>query len=206
MILIPAGVFQMGDDGLRGNQRHQVSLGVFLIGKAPVTVGQFKGYCFDKGINFSNFGETEWGWMDDHPMVNVTWQQARDFCKWAGGDLPTEAQWEKAARGTDARKYPWGPNWDGTRLQFDSDMTDSVRAHASGASPYGCLDMAGNVWQWCSDWYASAGSEKKDFRERVLKGGSWACSNPVLVEAASRLGEDPAYRDVSIGFRLASPP
>ena len=219
VVLIPAGEFLMGDDDQSDNKRHTVYLDACMIGKTPVTVGQFKAYCADCGIDFSKFMRPSWGWIDDHPMVNVNWQEARDFCKWAGGELPTEAQWEKAARGTNGLKYPWGNDWDGSRLQWSSDgnaggakSTAPVTAHPSGASPYGCLDMAGNVWQWCSDWYAPIADGRADRNptgpssgsSRVLRGGSWFNYYPDRFCSAIRGSSDPAAQGgaAASGFAL----
>ncbi len=99
MILSPVGEFLMGGTTAREKPMHKVFLDAYRIGRNPVTVREFKAYCADMKIDFSRFPCPRWGWIDDHPMVRVNWQEARDFCSWAGGDLPTEAQWEKAARG-----------------------------------------------------------------------------------------------------------
>jgi len=219
VILIPAGTFKMGDgDTVNGNKRHNVYLDSYVIGKTPVTVGQFKTYCLAAHIDFSSFKKPVGGWIDDHPMVNVRWQEARDFCRWAGGDLPTEAQWEKAARGTDGRRYPWGNKWDGKLLHWSSDMhptsakmTASVNAHQSGASPYGCLDMAGNVCQWCLDRWALvlSSTAKRNPKGpssglgRLIRGGSWDFTDPMFFQCSFR--EAVGSRDWGdrIGFRYA---
>ena len=86
-------------------------------------------------------------------MVNVDWNDANAYAEWAGAALPTEAEWEKAARGTDGRIYPWGNDWDRTKCVNAVHSTMPVGSIPAGASPYGCQDMAGNVWQWCADWY-----------------------------------------------------
>jgi len=222
VILIPAGKFRMGDDDdVNGNKRHNVFLDSYVIGKAPVTVGQFKAYCKDAHIDFSKYKSPFWGWIDDHPMVNVRWQEARDFCIWAGGDLPTEAQWEKAARGSDGRKYPWGFKWDGSRLHWSSDghptsakMTASVNAHPNGASPYGCLDMAGNVFQWCLDRWALVPTNS-DTRNpkgpstgkgRLVRGGSWDMTDPVFFQCSFREATSPRDWQDRLGFRFAAIP
>ena len=133
---------------------------------------------------------------DDHPVVQVSWFDAEAYCAWAGGSLPTEAQWEKAARGTDGRTYPWGSVFDGTWLNYcdasceggDTAFDDGYRftapvgSYPAGASPYGALDMAGNVWEWTADWYddgyyavspASNPTGPDSGQYRVLRGGSW---------------------------------
>jgi formylglycine-generating enzyme required for sulfatase activity len=102
-----------------------------------------------------------WGWQDDHPIVNVTWYEAAAYAKWAGTQLPTEAQWEKAARGTDGRHFPWGPHWDPAKCQCSigawaqAGRTAPVGSHPAGVSPFAAHDMAGNVYEWCRDWYVS---------------------------------------------------
>ena len=113
MILIPEGEFLMGGTAAGERPIRRVFLDAYRIGKNPVTAGEFMAYCENRKIDSCKFARLRWGWIDDHPMVRVNWQEARDFCIWAGGDLPTEAQWEKAARGADGREYPWGNS--GTR-------------------------------------------------------------------------------------------
>jgi formylglycine-generating enzyme required for sulfatase activity len=221
MVWVPAGPFVMGDSAqtdksshlLPIGPRHKVQLSGFWIGKTPVTVGQFKVFCSATGLDFSKFAVPEWGWIDEHPMVNVTWQQARDFCKWAGGDLPSEAQWEKAARGADGLKYPWGNQWDGARLRWNARQTAAVDANPTGASPYGCLDMAGNVWQWCLDWFGDldAASSTQDptgpktGQDHVLHGGGWDVTLPPNLRSAARSSGHPWVVKDDIGFRLVCP-
>jgi formylglycine-generating enzyme required for sulfatase activity len=221
MILVPEGEFTMGDDRFDDEKpQRRVFLDAYLIGKNPVTVGEFKGYCADQGIDFSKFPGPHWGWLDNHPMVNVTWDQARAYCKWAGGDLPTEAQWEKAARGTDGREYPWGNEWDDSRLQCsntrfgEAKSTAAVGSYPSGASPYGCLDMAGNVWDWCLDWYQADYSGLSDRNptgpetgsRHVLRGGSWRSDDPDFFRSAYRFYSPPTNQYGYRGFRLSRPP
>ena len=115
-------------------------------------------------------------------MVNVHWQDAVDYCKWAHVSLPTEIQWEKAARGTDGRRFPSGNNWDHNRCrcsmgsnQADAGSTVLVGAYPTGASPYGVMDMAGNVWEWCHGSIVDGSqlSDPASTPRRVLRGGSW---------------------------------
>ena len=218
MVLIPARWFWMGDDDVDDNKRHRLYLDAYEIGKTPITVKEFRAYCSAKHIKFSSFKKPSVGWTDDNPMVNVNWRQARSYCRWTGGDLPTEAQWEKAARGTDARKYPWGDQWDGSRLQWSWDyfdrrakMTASVTAHPAGASPFGCLDMAGNVSQWCLDCYVPITSSREQRnpvgrigQAPVLRGGSFGWSDPNMFRSAFRgIGTETLWNN-SFGLRLAS--
>jgi len=220
MILIPEGEFLMGGTAVRERPIHTVFLDAYRIGKNPVTVGEFMAYCADEGIDSSKFPRPSWGWIDDHPMVRVNWHEARDFCIWAGGDLPTEAQWEKAARGTDGREYPWGNEWDPSRCQRsrltagDAESTSPVESYPSGASPFGCLDMAGNVWEWCQDWYAEgyAGQRNRNptgpptGTSRVLRGGSWFYRDPKNFRSAHRKDLGPWFHNYDRGFRPSGPP
>ncbi|HOS44273.1 MAG TPA: SUMF1/EgtB/PvdO family nonheme iron enzyme, partial [Armatimonadota bacterium] len=164
-VTIPAGAF------LYGEEKERRYLETYRIMKYPVTVAQYRLFCKATGRAMPD--PPEWGWIDDHPMVNVSWHDAAAFAKWAGLALPTEEEWEKAARGTDGRLYPWGNDWDAAKCHCskkdwgDAKQTAPVGSYPAGASPYGVLDMAGNVWEWCNSWYDDRKSG------RVLRGGSW---------------------------------
>jgi formylglycine-generating enzyme required for sulfatase activity len=190
-----------------------------------VTVKQYLAFCAATGHArppVPTFDLT-WG-QDDHPIVNVSWNDAMAYCAWlsqATGytvSLPTEAQWEKAARGGDGRTYPWGNDWDSSKLQCskatfgDSGGTASVGSYPSGASPHGVLDMAGNVWQWCSDWYDAtyyksspdrnpAGPPSSPDGVRVLRGGSWYNGGAELFRCVDRSRDTPDDRLITGGFR-----
>ncbi len=137
---------------------HEVKLSSYYIYKNPVTVEQYRLFC--KATKHPMPKAPSWGWHDTHPIVNVDWYEANKYANWAGMVLPSEAQWEKAARGIDGRVYPWGNDWNKNFLHCsiysigDVGCTSAVASkYLDGASPYGVLDMAGNVSEWCSDWY-----------------------------------------------------
>lgn len=216
MVYVPAGRFQMGDD-LRWEET-----GAYRIGKYPVTVAQYRRFCEATGRAMPPAPDR--GWMDNHPIVRVTWFDARDFCAWAGGRLPTEKEWEKAARWDEAKKhsrdYPWGDEWDPDRCRCsrkklgDAGCTAPVGSFPSGVSPYGCHDMAGNVWEWCDDPLDAEGkpgaASDVDKRNtsvylRALRGGSWSLSHAVSFRAADRLRGRPGSRFSVIGFRIVLP-
>ena len=218
MVYVPAGPFVMGDDHVTNNPRRTVTLDAFWIYKNDVTVAQYRKFCQATGREMPT--APEWRWKDDHPIVNVSWDDAHAYCEWAGAALPTEAQWEKAARGTDGRKYPWGDQWDSAKLQcskkaaWDAGSTAPVGSCPAGASPYGCLDMAGNVQQWCADRldvnYQKSASQKNptgpsfDFDVwRVLRGGSWHFREESSFRCAFRNNFNvvPSVRLGDLGFR-----
>jgi formylglycine-generating enzyme required for sulfatase activity len=151
-----------------------------------------------------------------HPKVCVTWYEAEAYAKWRGGSLPTEAQWEFAARGEESLIYPWGNEWDASKANvMDSDGTMPVGSFPEGASWVGALDMAGNAMEWVADWLSADYSTLTEIRDdptgirlsavKIEKGGWWG-SNPVVSRSAYRHFEDPpTYQDHHIGFRIVSP-
>jgi formylglycine-generating enzyme required for sulfatase activity len=155
----------------------------------------------------------------DHPAVCVTQPQAAVYCRWRGGRLPTEAEWEKAARGTTPRLFPWGEEWD-DRVTNWGDEKDGVYGAVDGqalsapvgsyprdASPYGARDMGGNVWEWTADWYAADAYTKgvpASGDQRVTRGGGFA-ANPIAFTTAHRAPQPPGRVAVNIGFRCVLP-
>ena len=226
-ILIPAGSFQMGCDSsnpaesCNGDEQplHTVMLDAYSIDKYEVTNARYKA-CVDAGgceppqeassyTRAVYFGNPEFA---DYPVIQVNWHQASAFCAWEGKRLPTEAEWEKAARGTDGRIYPWGDQAPTQELaNFDGNVGDTtpVGSYPAGASPYGVMDMAGNVWEWVNDWYDGSYYSQSPSENpqgpasgeyRVLRGGSWD-SYVFSVRSASRLFNGPGIWYYSFGFR-----
>jgi len=261
MVFVPAGEFIMGSPEGEGldNEHPQrtVYLNAFYIGKYEVTNEQFSQFVDATG--YTTDAETAgWGWAwtgedweevegadwrhpqgpgssiedkMDHPVVQVSWNDADAYCRWVGVRLPTEAEWEKAARGTDGREYPWGNSApDGSKLNYcdvnceldwkdssaDDGYTDTapVGHYEAGKSPYGAYDMAGNVWEWVADWYDADYYSKAPDRnpqgpdsgeKRVLRGGSWF-GYEGDARCADRYGGAPDVRISYFGFRVAASP
>lgn len=218
MVFIPAGEFLMGDDDMTDNPRRTVELSGYWIYRNLVTVTQFETFCRAAGSQMPEPPTFNPGWKQaDHPMVNITWDAADAYARWAGAGLPSEAQWEKAARGADGRRYPWGDEFDADRLWCSKaelgDARGTHRVGELGVSPYGCTDMAGNAWQWCRDWYApdfwkSSAADGPDPENRtygekrghVPRGGSWGGYYPDYFRTAYR-GLPPTCRVNVVGFR-----
>ena len=190
LIPIPAGEF------LYGEQKERKSLPLYEIMKFPVTIAQYHKFCNETGRVIPP--GHKWEWQSIHPVVNVTWYDASEFAEWAGLALPTEEEWEKAARGTDGREYPWGSPLDASRccnsVGQPAGQTASVGSYPAGVSPYGVQDMAGNVWEWCDSWYSVNVS-------RVLRGGCWNGDNPEFFRATCRNCRTPTFKCDYFGFR-----
>jgi serine/threonine-protein kinase len=214
LVWVPPGEFTMGsDDGERREKPvHRVVLDGYWIYKMPVTVGQYRLFCAATGRALRH--APPWGWQEEHPIVNVSWEYATAYAQWAGASLPTEAEWEKAARGTDSRTFPWGDEWDRAKCCNSVDIRRSsvsfVGTYRDGSSPYGVLDMAGNVWEWTADWYEEtyyAFSPENNptgpffGTHRVLRGGSWGNDIVHDYRTSTRVVCEPVVRGGSIGFR-----
>lgn len=220
LVFIPAGDFSMGsaDSDMDADQDerppHTIYLDGFWIDRTEVTNHMYR-QCVEAGACSQPAHSRRYGssGYEDHPVLGISWDQAVEYCKWAGRRLPTEAEWEKAARGTDGRIYPWGDEPpDETRLNFDHLVDDTARiaSYHSGASPYGVMDMAGNVWEWVADsydpdYYAESPRVNPQggtsVNRRVLRGGSWSTAAH-NVRAANRFWGFPGRNDTD-GFRCA---
>ncbi len=219
MIEIPAGPFVMGNDAGRDDEApaHEADLLVFEIDKFAVTNADFAifveatGYETDaEKEGLSRFWRDAAEGKETHPVVYVSWNDAKAYCEWCEKRLPAEAEWEKAARGTDGRLYPWGNEYDASKLNGkDSGIrgTTAVGSYASGTSAYGVEDMAGNVWEWTADWYeAYPGSSYRSpyygEQYKVLRGGGWF-ETDVFVRATVRNATSATAANDDIGFRCA---
>jgi formylglycine-generating enzyme required for sulfatase activity len=220
VVEIPAGPFTMGSD--KGDPEdapaHQVDLPAFEIDKFEVTNADFG--VFVQATNYQTYAEQKGyqTWKDqagagkeNHPVVMVTWDDAAAFCQWVGKRLPTEAEWEKAARGQDGRTFPWGNDWDPAKANVKETGlrgTAAVGSFGAGASPYGVEDMAGNVWEWTADWYQPypKNTTPDDYygeKFRVTRGGGWF-DEEAQVRSFNRNAADPAKTaNDDLGFRCA---
>jgi serine/threonine-protein kinase len=223
MVYVKAGAFQMGG-GKNGmpneNPEHSVILDAFWIDQTEVTNGKYA-LCVQSKVcsppsepssltRASYYGAAQY---ENYPVVHISWDQARVYCEWAGGRLPTEAEWEKAARGEDGRTYPWGNDIGKTFANYDQRNGDTsvVGSFESGKSPYGAYDMAGNVWEWVSDWYGdtyyrdspSSNPSGPSFGiMRVLRGGAFFTKD-YFIRSTYRYAFEPSISDSLNGFRCA---
>jgi serine/threonine-protein kinase len=200
-ILIEGGEFLMGE----GSDSHRVRVSPFYMQQHQVTNEEYR--------RFSSAHKFENG-QERYPVVRVTWQEAKSYAEWLGGSLPTEAQWESAARGTEGRKYPWGkekPTCERANFRDCGRKLKAVGSHPDGATPEGVEDLAGNVWEWCSDWfgdYPPDGGEvpldptgPSSGSARVLRGGSILVT-PRALRGADRGRNAPVFSIRSVGFRV----
>lgn len=224
MVYVPAGKFNMGS--FNESPVHSVDLDAYWIDKYEISNAQYarcveSGACKKLWAVGSNTRAVYYGnpKYDDYPVIYVTWEQAQTYCLWVGGRLPTEAEWEKAARGTDGRTYPWGegrPTCSKANIRISDDElcvgdTSPVTDFEAGASPYGALNMAGNVWEWVRDWYGTYPEveTKNPFgpltgEKRVLRGGCWY-NDDYFSRTDFRLIANPSDKINDGGFRCVLP-
>ncbi len=223
-VAIPAGSFQMGSDKYDDEKPiHRVTLSAYSMGQTEVTVGMWREYVETVNGKMPDAPSFNQGWkLGDHPIVRVGWDDCVAFCRWASTasgmnlQLPTEAQWEYAAGGPKSLIYPWGNEWDESKAVANARGTAPVGSKLTDRSPFGLLDMAGNAWEWCSDWYDDKYYSRKEASAldpvgassgagRVIRGGSWNFGDADFFRCAFRSGVAPEDRDYFYGFRLASP-
>jgi formylglycine-generating enzyme required for sulfatase activity len=220
MVLVPGGAFNMGA-GENGDTApiHTVTLDSFFMDQFEVTNERY-GQCVSAGVcspPTRQSTETRSGYFTNpafanFPMVNVTWDQAETFCEWVGRRLPTEAEWEYAATGGNARLYPWGDQFDPNLAPVNEPDTVGVGSFPGGASPFGVQDLAGNALEWVLDWYDAefyANSPEagpigpETGTRKVLRGGGFGNPDPSLYTTFRRYSRAPNLTDVDIGFRCA---
>jgi len=237
MVNIPGGPFLMGSDQedtegrakefgamkpwyLDEHPMHQVNLPGYFIDQMEVTNGHFglflhaTGAALPQGWTMNNLSPE----LRDKPVTGTNWYDADRYCHWLGKRLPTEAEWEKAARGTDGREFPWGATFDAMKANTGATRLGGVMPGGhfpEGASPYGVMDMVGNVWEWTASWYQpNAGTDYRsdDFGEkyRVIRGGGWGGIGHYTLDqfyrTAYRFYIDPAIAFNDAGFRCAKTP
>jgi len=216
MVLVPAGVFVMGSDAADADpDEHpatQIQVGAFWIDRVEVTNSRYARCVEAGGCSLPAGPAFTQDALAEHPVSIVSWAQARAYCSWVGKRLPTEAEWEKAARGVDGRPYPWGFSFDPERLNAGYSFgTEAVDSRLDGASPFGVLGMAGNVWEWTASLYRPYPYDPSDGREdpgargaRVNRGGSWYYGSK-FARTTQRATADHMYRRIGdLGFRCAS--
>jgi len=236
MILVPAGEFLMGspegEGGKEEHPQHKVYLDAYYIDKYEVTNQQFAKFLNERGKDTDENGqkmvfEHEWGIKkvgqgfspaksyESYPVINVTWYGANQYAKWAGKRLPTEAEWEKAARAGSNTKYCYGNEENKLSEYAWYSANSGSKTHSVGAKEpniWGVYDMHGNVWEWCNDWYDESYYKNAFYKNpqgpdkgspRVIRGGSWS-NDAVGCRAANRLGNNPDNRWNNIGFRCAA--
>jgi toxoflavin biosynthesis protein ToxD len=243
MVHIPLGIFLMGTTDIQAKQainegamemfvkeeqpQHEVELSEYFIGKYPVTNREYQAFIRDTKYSPPNNWDNDQypAQKGEHPVIAVSWNDAQEYCKWLSQKtgkhyrLPSEAEWEKAARGMDGRVYPWGNDFDSKKCNvLDSKIGDTTPVgtftEEGGDSPYGCADMSGNVWEWCNDGYEldeykkrssktirDPSGPEKDNGIKCMRGGSWGV-NRNFARVSSRSYYDPRFKEGFIGFRL----
>lgn len=226
MVLIPAGEFLMGSETGFPPERptHRVCVDAFYLSKYPVTNAQYRRFVAETGHRLPYLDDRRMqldNWDQDtrtypsgrayHPVMLVSWRDAQAYCEWAGGRLPTEAEWEKAARGgLEGKLYPWGDEIDPSLANYDNrEGTTPVGSYPPNG--YGLYDVAGNVWEWIADWYDAKYYSRSPARNpqgpengtvRVLRGGAWLLFSQ-FCRVAYRFRNSPDFRFNLVGFRLA---
>lgn len=242
MVVVPSGDFWMGSTDAEKNEqpRHRVSVDSFELGRYEVTNAEFRAFLKAGGYAQRDLWSLDgWRWrtrenvtspqfwtngafnQPTQPVVGVSWFEAEAFCRFARLRLPTEAEWERAARDTDERTYPWGNRWDPQRANGGGSANGlmPVGSYPKGVSPDGAFDLAGNVWEWLSDWYeadyyahspAQSPPGPAAGRDKVWRGGAYVSSSPLDLRGARRefmtIDVPKFLRPKFVGFRCARTP
>lgn len=221
LVYVPGGEFMMGSDDFSIERPpHLVRVSPFWLGRTEVTNGMYRRFMSATNRPAAMFMTDGRFNADDQPVVGVDWSDAEAYCRWADGRLPTEAEWEFAARGSEGRLYPWGndepePDQAVFGLLASKGTTAPVGSKPGDVSPFGALDLAGNVLEWCADWagaYPPIGAEKDTVvidplgpsqgTKRIMRGACWVYSGPAL-RASERLYTLPNLKRFYAGFRMA---
>ncbi len=230
MVYVPEGEIEMGDGEKVDRPRHRVFLSGYWIGVYAINnvqYARFVGPTRNRPPNVSNWISAPAVWQGlrvlpeffDHPVVCVSWDDAHAYAKWMGASLPSEAQWEKAARGPKGLLYPWGDRWEAGRCRNSAsrgqETTCAVSGYPRGVSGYGTYNQSGNVLEWCADWYAEGYYGQSPAQDpvgpgegelRVRRGGGWRNTDADDFRATSRDGRDPNFRYGNLGFRIVRTP
>ncbi len=226
LVRIPAGEYRLGSESGTPPERpaHRVALGSFYIGQHPVTNAQYQQFVVATGhrapcLDDARTARENWdqkrnappAGREAHPVVLVSWHDAQAYCTWAGGRLPTEAEWESAARGgLQDQPYPWGDGLSRDLANYDN-RAGTTAVGSYPPNPYGLYDMAGNVWEWVADWYdphyygVSPTADPQGPATgtvKVLRGGAWLLF-PEFCRVSYRFRNNPNFRFNLMGFRLA---
>ncbi|MBI3007085.1 MAG: SUMF1/EgtB/PvdO family nonheme iron enzyme [candidate division NC10 bacterium] len=213
MVLVPAGPFIQGsaDGPLEEQPARTVRLDAFWIDREEVSVADWERFRAATGHPPSKYADDSLLHRPDLPIVGVSWFDARAYCRWAGKRLPTEAEWEKAARGPAGRRYPWGSEFDPGRAASEGSAPEPVGGRPGGESPYGARSMAGGVWEWTNDFWGEFYYREAPARNplgppsgflHTIKGGSWR-EPPEFLRSATRFRLDGIIRWKTVGFRCA---